>query len=164
MDVSGSEHIEAVVKSYCNKTPINPQDSLLIKKQQKYETCWERREQSPSNDDCKKARMFCSLCLHQVHPAIPHVVPPIINPANGRIPFWCPSIQFQTWQSSALYTYNKGDADSQILGGPCKGNTVLFLFSQQLPRLCLRPLKAFLSWHATRHPSWAIASPSEHTE
>ena len=30
---------------------------------------------------------------------------------------------------------------------PCQGNTFLFCFSHQLPRLRLGPMKGFLSWH-----------------
>ena len=44
--------------------------------------------------------------------------------------------------------------EGQINGLMCRGNAFLFCSSQQLPRLCLRPLKGFLSWHgALQGPS-----------
>ena len=52
----------------------------------------------------------------------------------------------------------QGDSKQSIIWGgqrgkksmtPYRGNTVLFCSSWQLSRLCLGPLKSFLSWHDT---------------
>ena len=40
---------------------------------------------------------------------------------------------------------------------PCRGKIILFCSSQQLPRLCLGPVKGF--FELTRHPSQALDSP-----